>query len=176
MPEGLQPGFDSLDGFAIAFSYQGRAAQAIRRIKYSRVTTLAEPLSEILLDRYLKLHLGFQPLIVPVPIHWSRRFARGFNQSDLLAKHLPGIRSYSFLRIRATKPQVGLSPQQRLTNLRGAFRADASVKGQHVLLVDDVLTSGGTATECARALKAEGAASVLLLTVCSGRGSAEPDA
>ncbi len=104
-------------------------------------------------------------LIVPVPLHWSRRCYRGFNQSELLCFGLPEelLRPRSLRRIRATHAQVTLDPAARLTNLQGAFAADPCVAGKVVLLVDDVVTSGTTASECAFTLKQAGAESVALL-------------
>lgn len=115
-------------------------------------------------------------LLVPVPIHWTRLNARGFNQSERLAEalrgavHAPGVLE----RVRATRPQVGLDRAERLENLRGAFRATSDVKGRRVIVVDDVMTSGGTANECARALKEAGAKSVALVAF-AGWGAEEPD-
>lgn len=108
-------------------------------------------------------------MIVPVPIHWSRACRRGFNQSELIAKALPQERlsTRALRRLRATRPQVGLTPEERRTNLTGAFKAHPGVTGRSVLLVDDVITSGGTARECARTLLNAGATSVALLTFCS---------
>jgi predicted amidophosphoribosyltransferase len=69
-------------------------------------------------------------------------------------------------RVKRTRPQVGLTRQERLTNLKGAFRASPLARDARILLVDDVTTSGGTATACAEALKAERAAWVGVLTLC----------
>jgi len=105
--------------------------------------------------------------IVPIPIHWSRRAMRGFNQAEELCRHLPSekVSTDLLFRIKATKPQVGLDREARVRNLLGAFRASIDAKGMHVLLVDDVTTSGHTAEECAEALLKAGATEVSLLTL-----------
>jgi ComF family protein len=106
-------------------------------------------------------------LIVPVPLHWWRRWQRGFNQSELLANAWAerlgvAVRPRWLWRVRATVKQSTLSPTARRENVKGAFRVSrrANVRGQSVLLVDDVLTSGSTASEAARALLKAGAGSV----------------
>jgi len=114
-------------------------------------------------------------LVVPVPLHWRRRWQRGFNQSQLLAQALArrlnvpcagGLR-----RVRHTPKQPTLSPTARRENMRNAFRAarTAGIDGKSVVLVDDVLTTGSTAHEASRALRAAGAASITVAVVAHGR-------
>jgi competence protein ComFC len=159
---------EPLDYQAALYLYEGRAAQAVRRLKYERITSLAAPLAALIADGAAKLGLDSADMIVPVPIHWTRRCMRGFNQAEMLVERLPPelVASKALLRIKATRPQVGLSPDERRLNLLGAFAADSSVEGRRVLLVDDVVTSGQTARECARALRARGAAEVGVLALC----------
>ena len=109
--------------------------------------------------------------VVPVPLHWRKQWLRGFNQSELLARHvaatqgLPVIKALK--RIRATEVQAGLANAGRRRNIAGAFRthADADIKGKDLLLIDDVMTTGATAGTCAATLKRSGAKTVSLLTV-----------
>lgn len=105
------------------------------------------------------------PLVVPVPIHNRRQYDRGFNQAVLLTAKFPAeLRAEEALkRVRYTPPQVGLSMSERSDNVRGAFEASEDVAGRHIVLVDDVFTSGATARECARTLLAKGASSVQVL-------------
>ena len=150
------------------YRYEGRVAQAIQRLKYERITSLADPLAKLLKSGMDELGLQHWDVVLPVPIHWRRHWWRGFNQSELLARYLkPSDRP--LVRVRATRPQVRLSPEERRTNLQGAFRADGSVAGKTVLLVDDVLTSGSTARACGTALRAAGAKRIAILTL--GRGN-----
>ena len=112
-------------------------------------------------------------LVVPVPLHWRRMWARRFNQSATLAKLLADphgiLVSYEALkRVKATPQQVGLSKTERAANVQGAFRVDpagkAEITRRHIVLVDDVLTSGATVDACARALLRAGARQVDVLT------------
>ena len=110
-------------------------------------------------------------MVVPVPLHWRRRYQRGFNQADLLARLVARQRripsSIVLRRTRATLSQAGLSHAGRRRNMSGAFacRRPGLVKGRRVLLIDDVMTTGSTAAACALALKRAGASRVVFLTV-----------
>jgi ComF family protein len=106
-------------------------------------------------------------VVIPVPLHWRRRFRRGYNQAETLAAAVArqlGVehRPAWLRRVRPTASQVQLAESDRRTNVRGVFRAarGARLTGQTVLLVDDVLTTGSTAGEAARALRQAGAAAV----------------
>ena len=108
-------------------------------------------------------------VVVPVPLHWWRRWRRGYNQSEALAEALAAAlglpcRPGWLKRVRATPRQALQSPSVRRQNVRGAFRASAfaTLKGQTVLLVDDVLTTGSTCSDAARALREAGAARVVV--------------
>jgi competence protein ComFC len=148
---------------ATLYPYTGRTGQAVRRLKYSRATVVANPLSKMMAEGMARLGFQNYDLIVPIPIHWSRRCMRGFNQSELLAESLPNLCRDGLDRIRRTKPQAQLSRAARQNNLVGAFRARPKVAGKSILLIDDVLTSGQTARECAKALKEAGAKDIAIL-------------
>lgn len=122
-----------------------------------------------LVAEYARTRLqGRYDLVVPVPISWAREQERGFNQAALLAERLDaGSTQGGLLRIRYTQPQVGKNREERTQSLLGAFRASEAVNGKRILLIDDVVTSGGTATACALALREAGASRVLLLTFCA---------
>lgn len=160
-----------LRGFDAAYSftaYEGRVRELIHLLKYSRMKPLAAPLGAMMMgalprDRQVDL-------IVPMPLHWLRRWQRGFNQAELLAREISrrtGIRmARAVRRTRRTQAQAGLSNARRRDNVAGAFRASRRlVEGRRVLLVDDVMTTGATATACAFALKRAGARRVELLTL-----------
>lgn len=144
--------------------YQEPLSQVIHRFKYEGYFALAEPLAEFLIAGW---PVWDQPpdLVVPIPLHPRRRRQRGYNQSELLARPLsralaidcdPAVLS----RTRYTAPQVGLGPEARHDNVRGAFSARPVVDGCRVLLIDDVLTTGATMKSAAEALLTAGAAAV----------------
>jgi len=103
--------------------------------------------------------------VVPMPLHPERLRQRGFNQSMEIARrlarrlHLP-LLPQALQRQRATPPQAGLDHRQRRRNVRGAFVCAADLEGRAILLVDDVMTTGATADECARVLRLHGAGPV----------------
>jgi ComF family protein len=111
-------------------------------------------------------------MVVAVPLHFIRRFQRGFNQAESLARHLARElkvphRSRILRRVRKTRAQSELKRDARRENVHGAFRASRAVdlRGATVLLVDDILTTGATCSEAARALKAAGAARVVVAVI-----------
>jgi ComF family protein len=168
----LSLGFDS----ALRLNtYEGPLKDAILRCKSAHHEGLMEELGRHWArhqrDRFERLGVA---AIVPVPLHWRRRLARGYNQSVALAWGLSkelGLprRLWWLWRIRATQSQRTLGPTERHANVRGAFRArrasSASLRGQHVLLVDDVMTTGATASEAALALKSSGSAGRVTVAV-----------
>lgn len=146
---------------ACVYAYEGRSAQAVRRLKYSRSTSLARFMGDAVACRLRQLGVEGD-LIVPVPMNPARQIWRGFNQAELLASGDHGFETSrtALRRIRNTRPQAGLSLVERQENLKGAFKADPCVEGRSVILVDDVVTSGQTARECAKVLREAGAVSV----------------
>jgi ComF family protein len=107
---------------------------------------------------------------VPVPLHWTRRLVRGYNQSLVLAKQLKHPKAKintDLVRIRYTEKQVSVSLSKRAANVAGAFavRYDHNFAGRHICLVDDIKTTGATLNECARTLKKAGASKVYTLVV-----------
>jgi len=153
-----------------AAHYDGPVRTALHAFKFGGRRTLARPLAELIVET-LDAHLPRDvDVLVPVPLAPAREKERGFNQAALLAERLgerlrvPARDSW-LSRTRATAPQTELGAAERRANVRGAFRAVATARGRHAVVVDDVLTTGATAAECARALLAAGARRVGVITV-----------
>lgn len=162
-----------LRGFDAAYcygSYEGTLRELIHLYKYRRIETLWRPLAGFLAAA-LPLEERFDA-VTAVPLHWRKRWQRGFNQSYLLARDIARRRglplSPALGRTRFTQTQAGLSNTERRRNVAAAFRCRRAAKalaGKRVLLIDDVMTTGSTAAACARSLKQAGAARVVLATV-----------
>jgi ComF family protein len=158
-----------------ALLYARTTVDLIHALKYRGRLELARPLGRLLRSTYDR---RCEPvdLIVPVPLHAARMRQRGFNQADLLVRRWggssrdgagPPVAPDVLQRTRPTAPQFGLGRSEREANIRGAFevRCPDAVEDRRILLVDDVLTTGSTAEECARRLLHCGAAQVDVLTV-----------
>lgn len=151
----------------------GIVEAAVYALKYRGMQQLAEPLGNwmagaIGLRRDTAEMFGFNPLIVPVPLHPRRLRERGYNQAALLARRIAviaamPINEQALSRVRHTDSQVKTSSRmERLENMRGAFSANNPdvVRGHDIILIDDVCTTGATLTDCARALRAANASSI----------------
>jgi ComF family protein len=145
-------------------------------MKYAPGEVLAEVLASLWAS---SAEAGFRQaapeVVIPVPLHWYRYWRRGYNQSEALARTLAGhlgipCRTRWLRRVQSTPMQTLSSPDQRRANVRGAFaaRSRPELHGKTVLLVDDVLTTGTTASEAARTLRAAGAARIVVAVLARG--------
>lgn len=167
---------------AVAYGpYQDRMKAAIHALKYDRLHSAARPLGGMLAEAIARLadDAPGEMLVVPVPLHRSKFAERGFNQARslavealrVLARTHPAWRltlaSTTLMRLRPTESQFGLTPRQRRLNVRGAFTVSdpVAVAMKHVLLIDDIFTTGATARAAARVLLQAGAASVRVATL-----------
>ncbi len=155
--------------------------EAIHALKYDHLHPVAEGLGGMLAEAIAQLaaEAPAEMLVIPVPLHRSKFAQRGFNQSRSLAvQALQFLRRThpqwrltlapsTLMRLRATDTQAGLTPRQRRLNVRGAFSvSDPSlVSAKHILLIDDILTTGATARAAAQTLLKAGAASVWVATL-----------
>ena len=153
------------------YPYLPPLQEAIRLFKYSGKVSLAVPLARLMIDRLPPLKSI--DLIIPVPLHIARLREREFNQSLLLADHIGRhltipVSCTDLVRTSAAPAQTTLPRRERLNNLRGAFAVPRpeSVAGKHILLIDDVFTTGATVNQCAQALRKAGSGDVFPLTLC----------
>ncbi|MFP4285903.1 MAG: ComF family protein [Desulfovermiculus sp.] len=164
------------EGFGFLGPYSGILRDLILDFKFQACFERRKVLRSLLLRAHAFHFQGLCPdVIIPVPLHVGRLRERGFNQSLEIARGLSRelrvpLQPAALVRIRRTKAQSGLGRKERLKNVRGAFQANPkSMWGKHVLLVDDVSTTGATLSACARTLRRAGAAQVdaLVLAVAA---------
>jgi ComF family protein len=146
-------------------AYEGRLRDAIHALKYDGRRSLARPLGELMRECGGGV-LDSADLVVPVPLHFRRHYARGFNQAEDLARALGLPVTRALRRRRHTPSQTDLPADARHLNVRNAFRlrSRAGVAGRCIVLVDDVSTTGATLEACARVLLTHGAREVRALT------------
>ena len=161
----------NIDGIRSPFRFEGTIREAVHQLKYQNLRALAVPLAGMLQDYLSANPLEFDA-IVPVPLHRKRMRERGYNQAQLLARELGKlieipVRDDVLTRLKHTPPQARTATvDERKHNIADAFSCrDNSLQGKHVLLLDDVATSGTTLDTCAAALKTSGVSTVWGLTM-----------
>jgi ComF family protein len=168
------PPLPPMTGLATTQIHRGQLQQAIQALKYEQALFLAWPLAGRLAEQ-VKM-LGWRvDAVGGVPLHHDRYRERGYNQAKVLAEcvaellGLPEV-SGALHRDSYTRPQVGLGREARLQNVAGAFRAEPDiVRGQRILVIDDVLTTGATLQACTQAVATSGAAAVFGLTITAAK-------
>lgn len=163
-----EPAFESARSFGL---YDGALRKAINLLKYHNVKRLSKPLSDII----MRIKIPQVDAVLPVPLYKKRLRQREFNQSALIAKYTAKSLGLilildSLVKNRDTKPQVGLSSDERRKNMRNAFgiQNKEMIEGKNILLVDDVSTTGATVRECSKVLKKAGAGEVHVVTLAHG--------
>ena len=161
--------------------YEGKLKQAIAALKYDSHRSIGEVLGFFLGETWQASHViksSRPPVVIPIPLHYQKQQERGFNQAEIIAKGFCQITKYPLLskalrRIRPTETMFGLTPQQRQRNLRQAFALDKSfhtkLKSRSILLLDDIYTTGTTATEAAKVLTQKGSNVLGILAVSTPR-------
>jgi ComF family protein len=159
-------GLAALDWLRAAGPYEGALRDILHAFKYQGRRSLADRLAPLVIERCAHALAGADA-VVPVPLHVGRRWSRGFNQADLLARGLRLPVWRTLRRRRRTVPQSALSDAARWSNLDDAFGLSrpasytrSRLAGVRVVLVDDVSTTGATLEACARVLKRAGVAEV----------------
>jgi ComF family protein len=157
------------DGVLAAVDYCDTARDLALKLKYGRKPGVADVMAALMV-RHARKHPD--AVLVPIPLHRWRIWQRGFNQSLLIARSVARLTGQEvlpspILRTKRTSPLGGLSRTARGREVRGAFTMDpaqlGAIKGRHVLLVDDVYTTGATTNACAGVLKRAGAQKVHIL-------------
>jgi ComF family protein len=145
----------------------------IHGFKYQQKLSLGKRLGRSLGERLLKDKIIERfDYLIPVPLHFARKRERGFNQSEILAQELSEVTDLPVLkkvlkRIKNTKDQTKLTPEERIENVKGAFTLidPEKIEGKRIILIDDVITTGATLSECASVLKEAGAERVMGATI-----------
>lgn len=149
-----------------AFTYSHPLDFLINRFKHHRHFVCGNYLSRYLVSAVHTAYANksLPDLMLPMPLHWTRHFKRGFNQSDAIAwqlhKNLSIPLAHHCRRLKHNPRQQGLKRKERLRNLTQAFTVDSRLEGLHVALIDDVMTTGATVTELSQCLRQAGAARV----------------
>ena len=164
---GKHKNFSFLDSWAAIWYYEKKIRQSILRFKFRRARHYADVYGRLLAMRLLQLYPEGFDVLTWVPISRARRFTRGYDQVELLARAVGrelGMKPIKALKkMRNNRPQSGISGQaQRRANVLGVYRviSPAQVQGKRILLLDDIITTGATAGECARVLLTAGAKEV----------------
>ena len=162
------PASSPLEAEVAPLAYEFPVDAAIKALKFQRKLFYAPAFSGILCAANRMLPDGIDA-VLPVPLHWRRRWFRGFNQAHEIAKPVAKKLGVPILgnvrRKRSTVFQSGLSASERASNLRSAFSVGGKLSCKHVLIVDDVITTGTTVRQLARILKKAGANKVSALAI-----------
>lgn len=158
------------------WSHQGAVSEAIYAFKYKNRRVYGDIFARKLAEHYGKfLNERRVTLIIPIPLHKSRKRKRGYNQAEILARYLGKytqieVDSYSLIRVKKTVPQKKYNDKERKKNIKNAFALRRPIHARCVVLIDDIYTTGSTINEAAKVLKKSGVSKVYFLTISVGQG------
>lgn len=165
------PGTENVSYIMSPFEYTKSIRPAILDFKFNNCRAYA-PLFALLMEEYMNSYDVWNTFdyIVPVPLHKQRLKERGYNQSELIARHISEyisipMRTDFLIRTRATKRQSSMDKIDRVLNVQNAFSCEKNLSGKKILLFDDICTTGNTLQACAHALKAANAENTCALTL-----------
>jgi ComF family protein len=155
--------------------FEGAAREAVHALKYQNRHAISGLMGRLMADAAAE---AGGSLVVHVALHSSRRRERGYDQAAMLSRHLAQASSLPFeakalVRVRKTLDQVQLALAERKLNLENAFKCEARLHGENVLLVDDVYTTGSTLTAAAQALRESGAGEIIGLVFARAEAGAD---
>ncbi|MDR1674162.1 MAG: ComF family protein [Oscillospiraceae bacterium] len=161
----------AFDKVFVLYKYDGAAANGITAFKHGDNTNFAKHAAD-LLARLIAINKTDESLIVPVPMRFKTLIERGYNQSEIISRRISvqtGIPHRKDILIRSGKSltQRGLTAQMRAENVKSYSICDVNLKGNSIILCDDVLTTGSTANKCAELLKSKGAEKVVLAVIAT---------
>lgn len=152
------------------FVFEGKAKKIVYKLKYGGGKFLAKYIAQFLADEFYKQN-WYVDVITFVPMHAKREKSRGYNQAELIASHLSGIIGVPvaelLTRIKYSDNFARMSRKERQKEANESFLCDIKLRGESVLLVDDVFTTGSTTSACAKQLIDKGAREVFVLTFCT---------
>ncbi len=151
----------SFDRCFCPFEYKSGIKELICNIKYREKPSLAKAAAQLLAKEIVEQGIELPQAVTPVPMHVKHLRSRGYNHSNLIARHLSRILDITYIeniatKTKATSTQAGLSLKKRKTNLKNSFKVIRNIDFKHIAIIDDVMTTGATAEEIAKILKKNG--------------------